>query len=60
MSLYVCQSEQPLTQGQACETWVEYQPLLPPLTLAEGNAIGLAIMLVFAVVAGINRVKSLI
>lgn len=43
-----------------CLVWVEFvQPtLLPKLTLAQGNAIGFACLLVFATVFVINKCKK--
>lgn len=32
MTQYVCQSDTPMAQGQTCETWAEYTPVLPELT----------------------------
>lgn len=41
-----------------CLQWVEIPTLLPKLTLAEGNAIGFACLLVFATVFVIKMCKQ--
>lgn len=60
MTLYVCQSETPIDQGQACNSWVE-QPssTLPPLTWEQADAIAPAIIYAFAGVFALKIVLKM-
>jgi len=62
MTLYVCsQLSQPDSNGiQTCMVWVEQQPILPPLSQAEADAISAALLSLFASVHIGRRVLGLI
>ena len=57
---FVCKTLDQTTNS--CLEWVENQStqFFPKLTLAEGNAIGFACLLVFATVFVINKIKRAI
>jgi len=54
---YVCTNLKLINEIQTCVQWVEQPSLLPKLTYTQANAIGAAILLVFAVVFVINQIK---
>lgn len=54
--MFICE----IVQDGACIKWVEYSPLLPPLTYADSFAIGGAFMLVMATVWIFNQCSRFI
>ena len=52
MTLYVCQSDTPLAQGQACNSWVVQETPLDQLAITKADATticgSIALMFVFA------------
>ena len=60
MTLYVCQSETPMAQGQACNSWVEQVSTLEQFAITKEQAYTLCaeIALLFAVVFIFQKLRS--